>query len=47
MRTIALTDIENEFASVVKTVMLYGDSGAQYSNMKDVDKQLKTDLRKI
>lgn len=47
MRTIALTDIENEFASVVKTVMLIGDSGAQYSNLKEVDKQLKTELRKI
>lgn len=47
MRAIALTDVEKSFAGVVRTVMLYGDSGAQYSNMKDIDKQLKTGLRKI
>lgn len=47
MRTVALSDVEKSFAGVVRTVMLYGDSGAQYSNMKDIDKQFKTELRKI
>lgn len=47
MRTVALSDVENEFQSVVKTVILYGDSGKQYSNMKDINKQLQKDLRMI
>lgn len=47
MRAIALSDVESEFASIVKTVVLFGESGAQYSNMKDIEKQFNTELRKI
>ena len=47
MKTIAMADAENEFAAMVKAVMLVGESGARYSNMKSINKQLETDLRRI